>query len=178
MYVKTDRLTLRPMSADSLEALTDLLTDEIVKRGYMVPDFPSREAAGLLARKLVDLSHGEDSLMLGIYRGDTFLGLLNETESQGDRIELGYALLPRYHNQGYGTEALRAAIGLCFDRGYREVTAGAFEENRPSIRVMTKAGMTKQDRRDTVSYAGREYTCVYYAIRRREDMSTDGCYSG
>ena len=83
-----------------------------------------------------------------------------------DRIELGYAILPRFHNQGICTEAMRIAIGYCFAHGFREVVAGAFEENLASIRVMVKNGMGKLERYDKIDYRGKTYTCVYYAIEK------------
>lgn len=166
MYIKTERLELKPISPESLDALVELLTDDAVKQTYMVPDFPDREKAEKLAQRLIILSEQENRHVAGIYYGDSLIGILNETESIDDRIEVGYALLPRYHNQGFCTEALRGAIGYFFAQGFNEVLTGAFEENIASIRVMIKSGMKKLDRRDEIGYRGRVRRCVYYSIKR------------
>lgn len=166
MYIKTERLELKPISPESLDALVELLTDDVVKQTYMVPDFPNREEAEKLAERLTTLSEQEGCYVAGIYYGDSLIGILNETESVDDQIEVGYAILPRYHNQGYCTEALRGAIGYFFDQGINEVLAGAFAENTASIRVMIKSGMKKLDRRDEIEYRGRVHRCVYYSIKR------------
>ena len=168
MYIKTERLELKSISPDSLENLADLLSDEIVKQTYMVPDFPNREEALKLAGRLMALSTQEERRVAGIYLEESLIGILNQTDANQDSIELGYALLPKYHNQGYATEALRGAIGYCFSIGFQEVLAGAFEENPASLRVMIKSGMKKIDHADEIPYRGKTHTCLYCAIRKEE----------
>ncbi|MBR5126315.1 MAG: GNAT family N-acetyltransferase [Oscillospiraceae bacterium] len=166
MNIKTERLELKPISPESLDAVVELLTDDMVKQTYMVPDFHSRQEAEKLANWLIALSEQEERHVAGIYFGDALIGVLNETESTEDWIEVGYAVLPRYHNQGFCTEALRAAVGYFFSKGFREVLAGAFEENGASIRVMIKNGMEKLNRREELEYRGRMRNCVYYSVKR------------
>lgn len=157
---------LKPIAQVDLDILAELLTDDTVKQTYMLPDFASREEAVKLAQKLIGCSQEENLRTKGIYVGEQLAGILNQTEIMDDRIELGYAILPRFHNQGICTEAMRIAIGYCFAHGFREVVAGAFEENLASIRVMVKNGMGKLERYDKIDYRGKTYTCVYYAIEK------------
>ena len=166
MYVTTQRLELGPIRPESLDSLVELLTDEVVKRGYMVPDFSDRAEAVKVALRLMELSRGNDCIMMGIYLEGELVGILNETEALGDSVELGYAILPRFHNRGIGTEVLKGAIGYCFDRGFREVIAGAFEQNLPSFRVMEKSGMTRLEKTDEIEYRGKVYRCLYYGITK------------
>ena len=166
MYVKTTQLELKPIDPRGQEHRVALLTDEQVKQTYMGPDFSCREEAEALARRLMALSEGQ-RLVAGIWLEEELVGILNETEVLGDRIELGYAILPQYHNRGIATEALRGAVEYCFAKGFREVTAGAFEENIPSIRVMEKCGMEKTGLTENIEYRGRTHLCVYYSIIRK-----------
>lgn len=166
MEIQTQRLTMKPITESDLDNLTALLTDETVKQGYMVPDFPSREEARKLAARLADISREGQRFVVGIFLENTLIGLMNETEVLGDRIELGYAILPQFQNRGFCTEALEGAIGYCFSRGFRQVITGAFEENAASIRVMMKNGMRPIHRRDTIEYRGKTHLCVYYAIEK------------
>lgn len=166
MYVKTMRLELKPIAHQGLENLVTLLTDEGVGQTYMVPDFADREEAERLARRLMALSEGQ-RLVAGIWMEEELVGILNETEVLGDRIELGYAVLPQYQNRGIAAEALRGAVEYCFAKGFREVTAGAFEENIPSIRVMEKCGMERNGLTENIEYRGRTHRCVYYSIIRK-----------
>ena len=57
---------------------------------------------------------------------------------------------------------------MLFSFGFLQVTAGAFENNAASIRVMEKSGMVRLDRTDTVTYRGKEHRCVYYGITDTE----------
>ena len=166
MEITTRRLTLGPLSEGDQERVIDLFTDDIVKQTYILPDFENREAALPLFRRVMTLSCDPDRFVWGIFLDGAFIGLLNETEREGDSIELGYALLPAYHNRGYCTEALVGAIGHLFEQGFAAVTAAAFTDNPASIRVMEKAGMKPIDKTEEIEYRGRVHTCLYYEIRR------------
>lgn len=166
MYLKTERLVLQPIAPADLPALVELLTDETVKQTYLVPDFPDEAAALAMAARIAQLSQDPQRYVAGLYLQGQLIGLLNETEVIGSTIELGYALLPRYHNRGYCTEALRSAIGYFFARGFSELRAGAFAENGASIRVMEKSGMAKIEYSDQIDYRGKTHRCEYYAVRR------------
>lgn len=166
MYCKTSDLALEPITCDALPELVRLLTDDVVGKTYMVPDFPTPEAAYPLAERIQALSQQADRFVAGIWLGDRLIGLLNETEADGCCIEIGYAILPEYHNKGYGTQALQAAVQHLLAQGFTQVRAGAFAENTASIRVMEKAGMVLLDKTDTVTYRGIVHQCVYYAAKK------------
>ena len=87
-------------------------------------------------------------------------------EIQKHQVELGFAFHPDYHNQGYATESLKAAINTLFDMGYITVKTGAFETNLPSQRVMEKAGMTKLPTNESIDYRGITHKCVLFDIRK------------
>lgn len=58
------------------------------------------------------------------------------------RAELGYWIGKPYWNNGYATEAARAAIQYAFARGFKRVFAEHYHTNPASGRVLEKAGMT------------------------------------
>lgn len=162
MYIKTERLELKLLSVQDQEQAVQLLTDGVVKQTYMVPDFANPQEATPLFQRLMELSMMEERYVAGIYLDGLLIGIFNETEVTDRSIEVGYALLPAYYNQGYATEALKAAVEYLLGHGFTQVVAGAFEENAASIRVMNKSGMTLLDREDTIAYRGRTHRCVYY----------------
>jgi len=166
MFFDTPRLRIRPMTPADKEAILELLTDKIVGKTYMLPEYGSREAAEPLFLRLVELSKAEDRYVAGIYLDGQFIGMMNETEIKDGKIEMGYAYLPAYYNQGYATEAFRGAIDYLLSHGFHTVVAGAFKENPASLRVMEKCGMTKQDYTDEIEYRGVMHTCVYYEISK------------
>ena len=156
---------LRP---EAVEQLMDLLTDDVVKQTYMLPDFDQWEDARPLAERIKERSHGERPIVAGIFADGQLVGMINETDAKEDKIEMGYALLPKFHNRGYATEALTAIIPWLFAYGFREVIAGAFEGNNASLRVMAKSGMRKLEYTDEVEYRGKMRPCTYYGISADE----------
>ncbi len=168
MKFKTNRLEIKEITLTDREEVLDLLTDRIVSKTYMLPEYTCREAAEPLFLRLVEMSSDPARFVAGVYLNGRFIGMMNETEIKDKQIEMGYAYLPAYHNCGYATEAFRGAIEYLLNYGFDAVLAGAFAENPASLRVMEKCGMTRQDFTDTIDYRGITHTCIYYAIRRTE----------
>lgn len=163
MYIKTERLELKPLSDSDRDNMIELLTNNEIKKTYMLPDFESEEQAEKLFLRLKEGSLADKVYQVGIYLNGMLIGFANEVEREDDKIELGYMIHPEHHNQGYGTEMLKAMIEEMFARGFSEVIAGAFEENPASMRVMEKSGMTKLDKTDEIEYRGVLHKCMYYS---------------
>jgi len=156
-------MRLRELTERDEAALLELLTNDQIKLTYMLPDFPRPEDAIPLARKLMALSREESRFVRGMEQDGTLVGFLNDVETAGDTLELGYVVHPRHWNTGCATAALKLAIARLFQKGFREVCCGAFEENPASIRVMEKAGMKKLDKTDEIAYRGAIHRSVYYS---------------
>ena len=157
----TDRLALRPVIPENAVTLRRLLTDDSVKETYMVPDL-DETATSQLVNHIIRLSYDPKRYVRGVYQEDYLIGLLNDVEIINDRIELGWLIAPTEQNKGYATEVLKAALDDLFSKGFRCVTAGAFAENKASIRVMEKAGMQLTQRREEIEYRGKTHHCLYF----------------
>ena len=166
MEFKTNRLTIRPMSVADKEDILDLITNEIVSKTYMFPAFESRAAAEPLFQRLVKLCEDENRYVAGVYLDERFIGMMNGVDIKDTQIEMGYAYLPAYYNQGFATEAFAGAIDYLFGCGFETVLAGAFEENPASMRVMEKCGMEKISFTEEIEYRGKIHNCLYYAITK------------
>ncbi len=162
--LKTERLRLAALRPQDAPALIALLTDPSVTETYMVPPLETPEAKERLFQRLKQLSEDPERFVYGIYLNDTAIGLLNETDRSGGEIELGCAIDPAHRDRGYASEAMRAAIKELLGLGFSAVRAGAFIENKASIRVMEKCGMQRTSETETITYRGREHTCCYYRI--------------
>ena len=164
--IKTERLTLDKITEKDQEAGLDLLTNDIVKQTYMLPDFEKREDAIPLFRRIMEFSQSNKRYIRGIYLNEHLIGYANEVEIKDGYIELGYLIHPDYHDKGYMTEALKALIQDLFDLGHGEVVCGAFEENPASLRVMAKAGMKLLEMSDEIEYRGKIHRCIYYSSKK------------
>lgn len=157
---------LRPIREADRDDLIRVLTDDRVKQTYMLPDFPAWEDAFKLFARLRDLSNDLDRFVRGVFLDDYLIGFLNDVQISDESIELGWALHPDYHNRGYATQAVKLAIGELFAKGFPSVTAGAFQENPASIRVMEKCGMERIAFTEEIEYRGKTHLCVYYRIEK------------
>ena len=164
MFIHTPRLTLGPLREGDKAALVALFRHDAVKETYMVPDPLDDALADRLFARMMALSHDDTRYVFGIFLDDALIGVLNDTEIEGGTIEMGYALHPNHWNCGYMSEAFAAVIDHLRTRGFATVTAGAFEKNTASLRVMQKCGMTRLDKTDEIEYRGEKHICIYYGV--------------
>ena len=163
MYVKTNRLELRPFLESDRDAAVRVLMNNQVKQTYMLPDFENEEKAEALFRRLMQLSQQEGRYVAAISLDGGLIGFMNDVEIENGTIEMGYVIHPDHWGRGYMTEALDAAIGELHRLGFRQVVTGAFDTNLASVRVMEKCGMKKLSKTDAIDYRGKTHNCVYYA---------------
>ena len=159
------RVKLRPFEEQDAPAAIRIFRDDTVKKTYMFPDL-TEETARKLFDRMLEISHMDDRFIRGIYLQNELIGFINDPEITDDTIELGWVVHPDYHNRGYATEVVCLAIEELFSKGFQEITAGAFEENPASLRVMEKSGMHKIEKTEEIDYRGKVHHCIFYAIRR------------
>ena len=162
----TERLSLGPIHESDQDALISIFKHEVVSATYMVPDIRSSEDEKKIFTALLTLSNRSDRYVYGIFLCDRLIGIINDTEINGRKIELGYALNPDCFSRGYMTEALNAMIKHLFTVGFDEVICGAFDHNLASIRVMQKCGMSMIEKTDEIKYGSAVHQCIYYSIKR------------
>ena len=164
--LKTERLVLKSYSDSDKDKMVEMLCNDEIKETFMIPDFETKEEAESLFFKLKEFSLSDSHFEYGIYLNDSLIGFLNDCEINGTTIEVGYVVSPEHKGNGYASEALKAAIDELFRMGYEHVTAGFFEENTASRRVMEKCGMHPLDSEDYEEYRGKLHRCLYYGIDR------------
>ncbi len=157
--LNSPRLHLRPFQPSDAEDMVSLLTDERIKRTYMIPDFATPEEALALFDRLMRLSYQANSAVYAIClkEGGAPVGFVNNTEYdlENRRCEVGYVIAPAHQNRGYATEAVRALIAELFRQGFPAVQAFYFEGNIASRRVMEKCGMVSTGEVARIPYRGK-----------------------
>ncbi len=150
--VHTQRLSLRPATADDLESTWQIRRLPEVGE-WLGHDFSVREE---YAERFLDPDRLATTLVIelgGQVVGDLML-LLEDSWSQSDvsdrahhvQAMLGWVLDPGHGGQGYATEAVAGLLRICFeDLGLRRVRALCFADNTPSWRLMERVGMRREE---------------------------------
>jgi RimJ/RimL family protein N-acetyltransferase len=174
---RTDRLLLRPATTADLPAVYAVRSLPVVAE--WMPDHPTSYdewlirlgRTGAIDRMLVIERDGE-------VIGDLYLNLTDgwaqaevREEGKETEAEIGWCLSPGHQGQGYVSEAAAELVRVCFDAlGVRRITAHAFADNAPSLRIMERLGMTREchTRRESFHRAHGWVDAVVYALLRDE----------
>lgn len=140
MFIRSERLFLRPAWPEDCEELIALITDTSVARDIASTHWPrtAQEAQRFIARPserllphfFITLPTADGARPIGS------IGLFRD----GDEAELGYWIARRHWGQGYATEATHAVLGLARAIGHRRIVATHFADNAASARVLQKTG--------------------------------------
>ena len=141
--IETQRLLLRPLSEDDLEAWADFLGDPEATRLLHTPDpvhDPDRLMGGL--RRWASMYEEPIGMYAALVRAGAetagFVGFVPCDMPWGRELELGWLLRKRFWGQGYATEAARALGPLAPARVISLIRC----ENSASANVARKLGMT------------------------------------
>ena len=176
----TERLTLRPATADDADAtwkfrrldVRQRVADRLPRRPRGLPR-AVRRAARLATTVIVTLGHDAAAPIIGdlmLRREDAWAQPEVADQARGTQAELGWVLDPAYTGHGYATEAVRELLRYCFqDLGVRRVIANCFLDNDTSWRLMERVGMRRELHavRESLHRSGRWLDTVGYAISRR-----------
>lgn len=164
--VTTANLVLDSLKDKDQEAIINILTNDQIKETYVIPDL-SRPDAENLFKKLKLNSKSKGHYVRGIFKNNELIGLINENGRLVDgRVDLSIAITPQQQGKGYATEALKAAIDELFSLGYVEVSSYSFQTNLANIHLLEKCNMTKLPREEKLHYRDRDYTVVFYTIKK------------
>lgn len=161
----TQRLRLSEIKEEDKAGLIRILSDEELGKTYMIPDMTDGKTRDAIFERYRALSSSEDRFAYGVFLQNRLIGVIHEVEVKDKEIELGYFIDPAKQGKGYATEALAAAISALGSKGIT-VTAGAFEENEASLRVMEKCGMERTGFTEDIEYRGKTHKCVYMRSKR------------
>ena len=103
--------------------------------------------------------------------GDVWAPPHLQSRAKGVQAELGWALRPEATGRGYATEAVEAALRICFeDLGLHRVTADCFAGNAPSYRLMERVGMRREQHavKDALHPSGEWMDGYLYALLAEE----------
>lgn len=147
--VRTERLVLRPVRADDVDAMMAINSDERVAAGVLSVAHPytRRDAIGHLTKLLASNASGAANTWMIMMDGEAVgtCGFdVNERHLGG---MMGYTIRPDLWGKGLATEAVGAMLRYGFemrDPPMHRLYADHFPENAASGRVCEKAGMVRE----------------------------------
>jgi RimJ/RimL family protein N-acetyltransferase len=149
--VRTERLSLRPATPADAEATWAYRTDPSVSVWTTRLAVDREEYAEWYASpewldsRLVIERHGALVGELACEITDGWAQAEVAERAVSTEAEIGWILAPAHQGQGYGTEAVRALLAICFGPlGLRRVFAGCFADNEPSWRLAERVGMRRE----------------------------------
>ena len=173
--LRTERLTLRPLSDDDVDRLLEIRSQPGVSE-WITRELSTRA-------DVVDWIEGrrDDAIAIELDRrviGDVMLRL-DDAWSQfevralasGRQAELGWVLDPAEGGRGYATEAVSAVISVCFEvLRVRRIIANCFADNIASWRLMERLGMRREGHSvgDSLHRSGRWLDGYSYALLDEE----------
>lgn len=179
--VRTERLTLRPATAEDAEptwryrrlaSVGEWLTS-------LPTDLESYRATFTEADRLADTVAVEhDGRLVGdlmLRVEDAWAQAEVAGDARGTQAELGWVLDPAYTGHGFATEAVRGLLQVCFDEHrLRRVVATCFLDNTASWRLMERVGMRReaQSVRESLHRSGVWLDSVTYALLADEWRTT------
>jgi RimJ/RimL family protein N-acetyltransferase len=146
MFIRSERLFLRPAWPEDAAELHHALSDERIVRNlaqvpwpYTIEDahaFIGRPAERRFPSLLITKPNQCGSRLIG------GIGLHDEDGC----AQLGYWLVPEAWGQGYATEAARAMLGVVRTLDHARIGARHFVDNPASGRVLEKVGFRRSGR--------------------------------
>jgi RimJ/RimL family protein N-acetyltransferase len=144
--MQVGELLLRPPTAADVPAIAPAFLDESVGGEAGLPQLTPPEIHAFMEDRLDELRHSGRLFPLLIVDRTTIVGgaSLTNYDSFRDRVEIGYWLLAEGRGRGIATRVARALAMHAFHVGLRRVEAVVRPENTASIRVLERAGFTRE----------------------------------
>jgi RimJ/RimL family protein N-acetyltransferase len=174
----TERLALRTVEREDIEFLQRSFTNPDIR--YPLGNMRHRNREGVEERFEEAIGGSylvciEDDPVPGYPEDTRPIGTVGISNDPWARPDMGYWLIPEVHGEGYGTEAVGAALDTFFrTTAEPSVGAGAFAFNDASRGLLESLGFQEEGRRRKSHFVDGEYRdMVVYGILREEWRAED-----
>ncbi|GII80580.1 N-acetyltransferase [Sphaerisporangium rufum] len=148
--LRTERLELRPVRDEDIDRIMQYRNLPEVTRWLLRTEVDAASLRAVWRRAAANPDDHSvavvlDGMVIGTVSLDVADGMGQPGMPPRTEAELGYIFDPAYGGHGYATEAVTAMVAYAFDRlGVRRITAGCFADNLPSVRLLEKVGMRRE----------------------------------
>lgn len=147
--LQTERLTLRPTSADDFDGMKELHADPQAARMMYQPAWTEDSGSRSFATILRETGRRSKQSWTALTEDGEFVGRFILTLEGHGQAEIGWSTSPRHRGLGYAAEAVRTLADHAFDDlGIHRLTAMIDVENAASRRVAEKTGMSVVGRQE------------------------------
>lgn len=172
MICETERLILRELQYNDIDALSRILRDEETMCAYNGA-FSGQETLDWLERQLARYKKYGFGLWAVILKESGEMigqcGLTMQPWKDKELLEIGYLFNKNFWHRGYATEAAKACKKYAFEvLGAGEVCSIIRDTNIPSRRVAELNGMKLTDDNFVKHYRGVDMPHYLYLIKREE----------
>jgi RimJ/RimL family protein N-acetyltransferase len=165
--LRVDELLLRAPAAADVAAVAPAFMDDTVGGEAGLPKLAEAEIRAFIEQRLPELQSIGRLFPLLIVEGDTIVGgaSLNNYDVLRSRVEIGYWLYREGRGRGIATRVARALAEHAFDVGVQRVEAVVRPENDASIRVLERAGFTREGLlRSLLPHGAERADAVIYSL--------------
>lgn len=148
--LRTDRLTLRTVRDEDIDRILEYRNLPEVTRWLLNTQVDPTSFRAAWHRA----AENPDDHSVAVVLNNVVIGTVSLTVTDGmgqpgmplrTEAELGYIFDPSYSGHGYATEATTAMVTHAFDHlNIRRLTAGCYADNLPSVRLLEKLGMHRE----------------------------------
>jgi [ribosomal protein S5]-alanine N-acetyltransferase len=175
--IKTDRLRLRPLTLEDLEAIHQIWTDAGVRKYLWDDEVISSEETASVIEKSLKYFHCKGFGLFAVLPldGDRIIGFCGYWFfHEPPQLELLYGIITDQWGNGFAPEAANAMLEYGFEKlGFSEVLASTDAANVASVRVMEKLGLSFANRKSS-----NGLDTLFYSIKREEFQSAKAQFAG
>lgn len=169
----SERLTFRQLTTKDAKAVLELRSNPETMKYIPRPLLTNIEEALLHINMINDKIEANIDINWAVTEknSDNCIGIMGfyRTKPENYRTELGYMILPQYHNKGYVSEAVNTLLDFAFDiLNFHSVEAIIDPKNIPSEKVLLKNGFVKEAHLvENEFYNGQFIDTVIYSLLKR-----------
>lgn len=165
MVLKTERLTIRPVTADDWKSIKEIWED-FHNSAFSQYDRPHDTDDAIVRERIskwAAANSGTEHMFFAICLNGTMIGY-SAFNIRDNGYELGYCFHSAFHGKGYATESHLALLDYMRKLGATRITAGTALQNEPSVAFLKALGFTLTET-EKVSF---------YKDQHGEDIVFDG----
>jgi ribosomal-protein-alanine N-acetyltransferase len=173
-YLKSSRFDYRPITEDDCQEMFLLRSNpdimKFIPRPVAMSNDEVLEHIRMLQENLVKNTGISWALQIKNEKKLVGVAAIINIRPEHSRCEIGYMLLPEFHNQGFVTEAIQTLLKFIFHNlNFHSVEAIIDPQNIASERVLQKNGFKKEAHlRENEYWGGKYIDTVIYSLLKQD----------